>query len=177
MNAFIRLTLYICHVMNEIILVKLLRHFEIQREWNFCPKVNEAHQDLIHEKLVNFYELKNNWVFFFVPFIDKMMIYGSSSHTVSNLHGKRKGLFQGCWQYCFHYNVYWCRKVLNHNGEWNFFLHKVMKNKSCQARKVLHHAQNTKSFIQTWFCLAKKFIPFANLWIFPKRCTKIGILP
>lgn len=36
------------------------------------------------------------------------------------------------------------------------FFTKVMKNKGCQALEELPHKQNTKSFIQTKFCLAKK---------------------
>lgn len=36
------------------------------------------------------------------------------------------------------------------------FFTKVMKNKGCQALEVLPHTQNTKSSIQTKFCLAEK---------------------
>lgn len=49
---------------------------------------------MIHKKSVNFYELNKNWVFFLVPFIDKMMIYGSSFHTVSNFHEREKAYFR-----------------------------------------------------------------------------------
>lgn len=93
-----------------------------KKEWNFCPKIGEAHQDMTSKMSVNFYEFDKN--VYFVPFISKMMIYGPSSHIVSHFRGRRRGLFQDFRQYYFYYNVYWCRKVLNHNGKWSFFLHK-----------------------------------------------------
>lgn len=49
-------------------------------------------QDMTYEKSVNIRELDKDCLFW--SFIEKMMIYGPSSHTVSNFHGGRRVLFQ-----------------------------------------------------------------------------------
>lgn len=63
MNAFMRPNLYIYHIMNEIIHVKLFRGilWDSQRV-KLLPKISEAYQDMTYKKSVNFCELdKNNF--------------------------------------------------------------------------------------------------------------------
>ena len=64
----------------------------IQKVWNFCSEISEADQDMTCEKSVNICELDKDCLFW--SLIEKMMIYGPSSHTVSNFHRRRRVLFQ-----------------------------------------------------------------------------------
>ena len=64
----------------------------IQKVWNFCSEISEAYQDTTCEKSVNICELDKDCLFW--SLIEKMMIYGPNSHTVSNFHRRRRDLFQ-----------------------------------------------------------------------------------
>lgn len=78
------------------------RYFVRFKERNFCSKISEAYQDIAHKKSVNCELDKNSFGGVFVPFNDKMMIFGTSSHIISNFFRRRRGLYQDCQQYCLY---------------------------------------------------------------------------
>lgn len=121
------------------------RHFVRFNERETCAQ-RSAHQE-VTQKSVTFCEADKNCGLF-CPINGQMVIYGPSSQIVSNFHGRRRDLFQDCWQYCFYYNVYRCGKALNHSGEGNFFT-TAMKRTGRQALETLQHTTRRGSSGQT----------------------------
>lgn len=172
MNIFIRLNLTDAVLWLKEFLSNYSEAFcEIQKEWNFCLKISEAHQDLTHQQSVNFCDSDKSCFSFCPVYWQEDNLQPKFSHC-QQLPRKEKTLFQDWWQYCFYYNVHKCRKVLHHNGEWEFSSQKSWRIKAAKhLRCYLTHKIPRVSYRPN-FAWQRNFIPFENPWIFPKWCKK-----